>query len=149
MTSSVAFTITEMLRQTSTVLNAVEQSSEVLLRRRDGADVLLVEASRERAMRHSLHTAAVIASAAIESSIEVVSEHIVDRLPWIHYLPSEQRIEFLRKFAHEAADAAETHQFARLAQLERDWETSALLYTTPGVREWLTRAAVACDGLRE
>lgn len=146
MEEPVEFTLTEMLRESGKVLNAVELSSEVLLRRRDGADVLLVEADHERAIRHSLRTAAAVASASLEGPIEAVLERIVDRLPWIYYLPIEQKIEFLREFGREAAAAADTNVFVRLSQLERDWETSAHLYAAPGMREWLTGAMKIDEG---
>ncbi len=129
----------DMLRHSGQVVELTEQGQDVLLERRDGADLMLVEAERETGMRESLRTAAAFLLAALETepSRQLVSERASDRVPWLRLLPEEYHAEFLREYAEVVEAAVHTGAFAAVSQLERNWMTTARLYGDPGSRSWL------------
>ncbi len=139
MSSEVQFTLTEMLRESGRVLEAAEQGHDVLLKRRDGADMVLVEASREEGIRDGLKTAASLLLAVLSTgpASEALKDRAVDLMPWLAVLPDEYRVQFLREFARAAAAAVDSGEFTHLSAFSRDWRATAQLYANPATRSWL------------
>src|SRR5689334_19861949 len=139
MSSEVQFTLTEMLRESGKVLEAAEQGHDVLLKRRDGADMVLVEASREEGIRDGLKTAAALVLAVLgtDPASEALKERAVDLMPWLGIFPDEYQVQFLREFARAAAAAVDSGEFTHLSAFSRDWRATAQLYANPATRSWL------------
>jgi len=130
------FNFSSLLRQSGKVLKEIEQGYDVLLERRDGADMILTEASKEVGMRESLQTAARLITATLgqPDTEHAILERTVEQLPWLGFLPEENRLEFLREFAQTAAGVVETGAVEPLVRLEQDWMASARIYSDPKTR---------------
>lgn len=135
--------LTDMLRSSGDVLREAEQH-DVLLRRRDGADMLLVEAKRAEALRDGFADAARIIASLSADRAQMVDSLVGTlplALPWTQFLPEEDRREFLREFAATAAACAETGAFEPLAQFSREWRATALVYASPEIYAQLSDPA--------
>jgi hypothetical protein len=125
--------LSDMLRSSGEVLREAE-SQDVVLRRRDGADVMLVDFEREQALRRSLADAArIIAYARYGDEVlgARLMESLPDALPWTQSLPEEERLTFLREFTTTAAACLETGVFEPMAQLSTEWRETAAIHADP------------------
>ncbi len=126
-------TLTDMLRSSGDVLREAEHQ-DVVLRRRDGADVMLVDFEREQGLRQTLAAAARII-AGLDGSGEQVLERFVAVLPdaiaWTRFLPEEDRLSFLREFAATAAACVDADVFEPLTQLNNEWRATAAVHADP------------------
>ena len=125
--------LTDMLRSSGEVLREAE-SQDVVLRRRDGADVMLVDLEREEGLRQTLADAARII-ASLGSAPGMFVGRMVDNLPaaipWTTFLPVDERLTFLQEFAATATACIEAEVFGPLAQLSREWRATAAVYAEP------------------
>ncbi len=129
----------DIVRRSGEVLKVSESGQDVLLQRRDGADLMLVPAEREEGIRDSLRTAASLLLAGLEGDAarKALTAKAPGTLPWLRLLPVEWHAQFLREFAETAQAAVDTGAFGALGQLERSWNVTARLYAEPVMREWL------------
>ena len=136
-------TLTEMLRSSGEVLRQAERH-DVVLRRRDGADVMLVDLEREQSLRRSLaDLARIIAS--LQGAPDVLTDRVAETLPaaipWTSFLPGSERVAFLREFSTTASACIETGVFEPLGQLDREWRATAAVYADPRLLEELQAPA--------
>src|SRR5215218_8722794 len=97
--------LSDFLRKSGDVLEEVDHH-DVLLRRRDGHDVLLVRADREQTIREAVDlSSALLARMAREHTAEL-AETLSEVLPWIEFLPEDDRREFAAEFIATARACA-------------------------------------------
>lgn len=127
--------LTDMLRSSGDVLRETEHQ-DVVLRRRDGADVMLVDLEREQGIRDSFAAAARILAGFANASDELL-ESLGDSLPgavaWTEFLPRDERLRFLRDFVTTAAACVEADVFTPLARVNNEWRATAAVHADPDI----------------
>lgn len=141
--------VSDMIRSSGEVLREAERQ-DVVLRRRDGADMMLVDLEREQAIRQSLGDAARIIArlgAGSPTSVKRLGASLPAALPWTGFLPPAERLRFLEEFTATATACIETEVFEPLAQLSREWRATAAVHADPRLRATLRGPADADDSV--
>lgn len=123
-----------LLRESGSVLDEVE-SRDVLLHRRDGADLLLVRADREEGLRHSLGAIARLLGMLPQEVVRDVSSRLTEVLPWTRFLPPDEQGQFLRDFVETARASEDLGVYSSLELCLRRWRSTAMVYADPELRE--------------
>lgn len=122
----------ELLRGSGEVLREAEHR-DVLLRRRDGADMMLVDAEREAGVREALAMSIRILGALLIE--KVTPDGLLDELaniaPWTSFLPVRDRESFLVEFLRTSMAAHDVDTYEPLAQLLREWKATAAVHADP------------------
>jgi hypothetical protein len=125
---------------------AIADQHEVRVKRRDGADLLLV-----RADQHSnRHSAAVTAARAMRSVFrhagpDVVADALKDEFPWVAVLPESDRAEFVQEFVQAIQASAELGQWSLLGQVVHEWANTAIVHADPDLHRALTTPITTDD----
>jgi hypothetical protein len=125
--------LTDMLRSSGEVLREAEHQ-DVVLRRRDGADVMLVDFDREQSLRQSLASAARMVAGLHDAApgvLERMASALPDAIAWTQFLPEAERVTFLREFAATAAACVDADVFEPLGRLNNEWRRTAAIYADP------------------
>lgn len=124
-----------MLRNSGDVIDEAEHQ-DVVLRRRDGADLFLGLRAREESIRSALGVLArLLVAASLDPSVrERVASALIVSLPWTSFLPAEERAEFFEALTAKAAACAELGTFEPLARLIDGWRATAEVYGVPELR---------------
>jgi hypothetical protein len=110
-------TLSELLQHSGRVLSNVEEG-EILLRRRDGEDLVLMTRRQSEALR---------TTAEAFFALSTGSSGAVDAiLPWLAFLGPTDRAECMRELREVGAVSLQTGQLSRLAETLYAWEASAL-----------------------
>lgn len=132
-------TFSALLRESGAVLERLE-SGDVLLHRRDGADVMLVLADSETELRESIGAFSRMIGALADETLAEREEQIAEALPWLTFLGADDRAAFLRELVHTARACAELDNYRPLARCLHEWKNTARLIADPELR-----AAVHAD----
>ncbi len=134
------YTLTEFLRGSGPVLSEAEQGYDVLIRRRDGPDMVLRLASREEGLRRILKTAAGLIAVVMRNPIarEQILRDSVEALPWLAPLPPDDQVRFIQEFARQLAAAVDTGDVTPLLKLRESWQSQADLHNYPDLAQRLT-----------
>ena len=132
MATTTKHTFSYLLRNSGHVLTEVEHA-DVLLDRRDGADLLLVTESREDSIRDSLDItvralSGVFASQALRPA---AIEAFVESHPWVSWLSPSDREEFIDSFILIAKACRSTGGYGPLEKFLNKWKVSAQIVHTP------------------
>lgn len=125
--------LTDMLRSSGEVLREAEHQ-DVVLRRRDGADVMLVDLEREQGLRRGFADATRLLAGfekAPEAFFESIAKDLPNAIAWTAFLPSEDRLAFLHEFVATAAACVDVDVFGPLAQLNNEWRATAAVHADP------------------
>jgi hypothetical protein len=135
----VEHTLSHMLRNSGDVIAEAEHQ-DVVLRRRDGADLFLGLRSREESVRSALGVLArLLVAASLDPTIrDRVASALTASLPWTSFLPPEGRAEFVVALTTKAAACVELGTFEPLARLIDGWRATAEVYGVPELRGKLT-----------
>lgn len=132
----------DLLRRPKEVTDDVE-AGDVLLRRRDEPDLRLSRADREAhraeafmAMGRAMRSLAVHNPGAL-------SDALVDAFPWLEFLPSADRRQFLDEFTRVVTAAAAVENYEPLTQLVREWRATAEVHADPKLARRLRRPVQA------
>jgi hypothetical protein len=122
----------ELLRASGEVLKEAEHR-DVLLRRRDGADMMLVEAEREAGVREALAMSIQILGATVIQKVGAsdLLERLPDIAPWTNFLPTDDRERFLVEFLRTSMACADMKGYEPLAQMLREWKATAAIWADP------------------
>ena len=128
-------TLSYLLRNSGDVIAEVEHQ-DVLLRRRDGADLILGLRSREESLRTALGVLArlLVAASLDPATRDRVASALTASLPWTSFLPDEERAEFFQALTEKAAACVELDTFEPLARLIDGWRATAEVYGVPELR---------------
>lgn len=126
---------------------AIADQHEVRVKRRDGADLMLVRADHH-AYRHS---AAITAARAMRSVFrhvgpDVVADALKDEFPWIAVLPESDRAEFVQEFVQAIQASAELGQWSLLGQIVHEWANTAIVHADPELASALGQPITITDG---
>jgi hypothetical protein len=110
-------TLSEFLQHSGRVMPEIEEG-EVVLRRREGDDLVLMT----RRQSEALHTTAQIFFALAAGGPPAVEAII----PWINLLDAADRALFFRELREVGAAALQSGRLSRLAEVLYSWEATAL-----------------------
>jgi hypothetical protein len=129
-----------LLRNSGEVIDEAEKL-DVILHRRDGADLFLATLDRERWVRDGLGIAArlLVAITAPGRTGGKPADHAVDVLPWLHFLPEDERESFIDEFIRTAAACSDAGAFGPLGHVIGDWKATAETYADPDAMTVLDR----------
>ena len=113
-------------------------AGDVRVRRRDGANLLLIREDRISAAGAGAVTAArALRNLLVHLPAEQFVGSLVDEFPWLHYLPASEIKEFCVDFVRGALAAAELGQWEVLEQVIREWKATASIHADPALAEAL------------
>lgn len=120
----------DLLRAPNEVTGDVEEG-DVLLRRRDEADLRLTLAEREdeRAVAFA-GLGRTLRNLAVHEP-KAMREALADAFPWMEFLPAKDRAAFAAEFVRVLAGAADLDSYAPLSQLLREWRATAEVHADP------------------
>lgn len=126
---------------------AIADQHEVRVKRRDGADLLLVRADHHQ----NRHSAAVTAARAMRSVFrhagpDVVADALLDEFPWIAVLPKSDRAEFVQEFVQAIQASADLGQWSLLAQTVHEWANTAIVHADPELSRALSGPSTVTHG---
>jgi hypothetical protein len=139
MSATADATLTDFLRDPKAVVDRLEHVDAVL-HRRNAEDFHLSLESRSEAVANGVRFLARMLSAALTD--EAVRERLqasAEAIPWLSFLPTKRRQEFLAEFFRTAEAAAELGVMTPLAQLLREWQATAAIYADPELAAELRR----------
>lgn len=127
-------TFTHMLRHSGAVLAEVEHR-DVVLRRRDGDDLILGLRAREASVRDTLGVLArlLLAASGDPDTRDRVSAALAVALPWSRFLPDPERAELFESLTATAAACVDVDIFEPLAHLLEGWRASAEVHANPNL----------------
>lgn len=112
-----AWTLSEFLQHSGRLLAELDEG-EIILRRRNGEDLVLMTASQREVLRTLSRTFLAVVSSDAVGSAEV--------LPWLRLLSSNDRRACLEELRDIAAVVLETGHLGRLVESLAAWEATAL-----------------------
>ncbi|MFO8075616.1 MAG: hypothetical protein ACQETV_04740 [Actinomycetota bacterium] len=135
------FTFTQFLRESSAMLGHLKDT-DLLLRRRDGEDLRVSLASRDRSQRDALHMlshvlARVAEASDVDDRTDIVAEAMVREFPWVDFLPDDEASTFVGEFTRCARACAELDNVDPLVRLVREWKSTAKAWSDPELAEAL------------
>ena len=140
-------TLTDFLRDPKSVVERVEHV-DVVLHRRNAEDLRLSLESRAEAVEDWVwFVSRVMSTALSDATVRDRLSAGLDAIPWLSFLPMEQRQDFVVEFFRTAAGAAELGVMKPLTQLLREWRATAAIYADPELAAELRRP-LADDGER-
>lgn len=147
MSATADATLTDFLRDPNAVVERLEHV-DVVLHRRNAEDLHLSLESRSEAVANGVRFLARMLSAALtDAAVRERLQASAEAIPWLSFLPTPRRQEFLAEFFRTAEAAAELGVMTPLAQLLREWQATAAIYADPELAAELRRP-LAGDGER-
>jgi hypothetical protein len=118
---------------------ALADKGDVLVRRRDGAPLLLTRQDRaSSAAQGAMKAARALRNLLAHISAGTLAEALLDEFPWTDYLPEQDREQFAADFVRAFQASAELGEWSTLAELVDDWRNTALIHTDPELVKKLT-----------
>lgn len=139
-------TLSHLLRNSGAVLDEVEHR-DVELTRRDGPNIIISTVSREAAVRDALQMAtrtfySVLARTELRDEAMSALE---DALPWVSWLPFDDRSAFADAFVRTVRACSDTQDFEPLARTLNRWKATAELANNPELLELVTLDDTSAD----
>jgi hypothetical protein len=134
----------DFLRRPNEVVAELEEH-DVVLRRRGAPALRLTQVDREDARAETvlavarmLRNLAAHSQPALESALE-------EGFPWAIYLPTAERAAFTSEVTRALVASADLRDFAPVAQLLREWRSTAEVHANPALAARL-RKPIEADG---
>jgi hypothetical protein len=117
-------------RDARRVADQVEES-DILLQRRDGPDLVIGTAERRTELVETVDVLTRLLTSVIEDA--TVLRKLADPavLPWLGFLPEEDRRTFAAEFVATTAAGADLGTLAPVSTLIREWKNTALVHADP------------------
>lgn len=112
---------------------------DLVLRRRDGPDLVLGNAERYQAALESMQVVSRLLASVLEVPAVRQQLKLPASLPWLQFLSESDRAQFASEFIETAAAGADLGTLAPLAQLIREWRNTALVHADPRLAEAMRR----------
>lgn len=132
-------TFSKFLRESGPAVAQME-THNLLLERRDGADLYLKLAEREEA-EHEILVMSLRLMASLmedEKTRSLLMRQIPESLPWAKFLPEESRQLMLSEILDLVEPCVAVGDFTPLAVTLRQWKNTAEVYANPALLERLT-----------
>jgi hypothetical protein len=120
----------DFLRKSGDVLREVEDH-DVLLRRRDGADLMLVRADREKVVRDTVGLSSGFMSWFARVHARELVAGLPDVLPWLRFLPDGDRETFTSEFVQMLEACISLDSYDLLDVLLHQWRNTAYVWSRP------------------
>jgi hypothetical protein len=120
----------DFLRKSGDVLRDVEDH-DVLLRRRDGADLMLVRADREAVVRDTVGLSSRFMSWFARVHARELVAGLPEMLPWVRFLPEGERDTFSRELVETLEACISLDSYDQLGVLLQQWENTAYVWSRP------------------
>ena len=127
----------ELLRQPSETAERLSRARAVRLRRRDAADLVLMSADRAAAEGEVVDLTARLLASVVRRGPTLVREALPSVLPWVRFLPPEDREQMANQFVATAEAAAAVGNTAAVSQLLTEWRHTAEIHADPDLHRVL------------
>ncbi|MEU5963563.1 hypothetical protein ABZ777_20355 [Micromonospora parva] len=127
----------ELLRQPAETAERLSRARAVRLRRRDAADLVLMSADRAAAEGEVVDLTARLLASVVRRDPTLVREVLPTVLPWVRFLPPEDREQMTAEFVETAEAAASVGNTAAVSQLLTEWRNSADIHADPDLHRVL------------
>ncbi|WP_159768862.1 hypothetical protein [Streptomyces sp. HM190] len=137
-----AVNFSELVNKNRQTLARLHESPRLILRRRDGEDLILTTATRAEQDQTvvSAATRMLVAMARREpGSMELLLDILPDAFPWIRFLPEADLHAFAVELVDTMRAADSIGNSASVAQLLIAWQHTAEVYSDPELLAALTR----------
>ncbi len=140
--------LSDFLRKSGDVLREVDDH-DVLLRRRDGADLMLVRADREEVVRDAVGLSSSFMSWFARTHARELVAGLPDVLPWLRFLPDDDRDAFSHEFVETLEACISLDSYDQLGVLLQQWRNTAYVWSRPELLRALQtdHANEAYDGM--
>lgn len=135
------------LRKSGDVLRDLDDRG-VLLKRRDGADLILLRADQESENRETIELSSLVLSWLSHAQPETLSDVLLEIFPWTTFLPENDRAEFASDFVQTLRACVSMGSFEVLQTEIAQWRNTAYVWSKPELLNSL-QGDVADDGLGE
>ena len=132
------------LRAPGQVLPDLEDG-DVLLERRDEADIVIVRQERYLAAQFGMHTATQVLRNFIKEDPEHTAELVAEQMPWLEWLPAHERLDCVNELLTNLAAGADTGTFEPFSRCVNEWRHTAEVWADPELAERL-RSRFRGDG---
>ncbi len=136
--NSVEATWSDFLRDPNSVTDQLDRV-DVVLHRSDAEDLHLSSEARHQAETEMFGLLARLLVVLVKDDVFRAALSGVGVLPWQQFLYADDRERFIAQFLETAVASVDLGTFAPLAQLIREWRTTALIYADPRRAEALMR----------
>ncbi|MBK5229630.1 MAG: hypothetical protein JJE27_00505 [Thermoleophilia bacterium] len=143
-TSTIEINFSDLLRKSGEVLREVEDH-DVLLRRRDGADLILVRADREAGVRGAAGVSTTFLSWFARTHVDELISGLPEVFPWTDFLLEGDRRKFADEFVRTLAACESLGSFDHLSVLIDQWRNTAYVWSRPELLETLRSDAASED----
>jgi hypothetical protein len=118
---------------------ALADEGDVRVRHRDGADLLLTREDRVlSASEGSVAAARALRNVLAHLPHDVAAKALLDEFPWVDVLPEDEKAEFVTDFARAFQASAELGEWSVLAQVVREWRSTAMIHADPTLADHLS-----------
>lgn len=133
------YSFSTLLREPNTVTDGLD-GGDVLIERRDGPDFVIRSYRRYEQESKAL---TVLAWSLSRLRTEELAQELVSGdgpIPWVQFLPDEDRILFVKEFVSALRAAVEVGRFAAVAEVLDQWRNTAEVWADPELAAFLARA---------
>jgi hypothetical protein len=126
-------TLTDFLRDPNAIVEQLDRR-DVVLRRRNAADLHLSLRSRVESDDDAVEFLARLLGRALAD--DVIRDRLAQAagaIPWVAFLPADERAIFVDEFVRTAEGAAELGSMAGLAQVLHEWKATAAIHADPAL----------------
>jgi len=124
--------LSDFLRKSGEVLREVDDH-DVLLRRRDGADLMLVRADREEVVRETVGLSSSLLGLFGRAHARELVQSLPEALPWLRFLPERDREAFGEQFLSVLEACVSLGSFDQLGVLMGRWRNTAYVWSRPAL----------------
>ena len=127
-----SFPYSAFLRGPSHVLPSLADA-DVILERRDEENLVLMRAERFDAVAAGLRIAARSLALLARRQRDLAEELLAEELPWLTWLPPEERVACVRELLADLVAGADTGLLTPFARNLASWRSTAEAWTDPGL----------------
>ncbi len=141
-TENVAVNFSELVNKNKQTLARLQETSRLLLHRRDGEDLVLTTAARAEQDQTVVSAATRMLAAMARrepGSMELLLDILPDAFPWVRFLPDLDLHAFAVELVDTMRAADSLGNSASVAQLLIAWQHTAEVYSDPGLLAVLTK----------
>ena len=131
MTLTAEATLTDFLRDPKAIVEQLDRR-DVVLHRRNAADLHLSLRSRAESDDEAVgFLARLLGRVLADDALRGRLADAVAAIPWVMFLPADERETFVEEFVRTAEGAAELGSMAALAQVLIEWKATAAIHADP------------------
>lgn len=134
------YTFTQFLRSPNQVAEAADRVSQLVIRRRNAPDLVLMRADRQHwGFEGAEGAGRLLVTALSQLSMSGTLSAVGAAMPWTGYLSDAGRAQFAAELSKALVASAELNNFAPVGQLVAEWKATAALQADPDLAEALSR----------